>query len=506
MTPRSPRVFHRPSSRPWLLALVGGLGGVWLAFHFPIYTAHGSGTLPYWQRLWSAVASALHVRWSYPGNWFIGHRMLIPAVSIVALLYVGVLWAIWRRSVSLAELCAWTLAAGLLFVVGPRFQSSDISDYLIRARMEFVYHLNPFATPPMFLVGDPFMATAAWPHVRWVYGPLFLLFMAPFARMTHPLAALLFLRATTLLLHVANGCLVWHVSSDHPRRRTLFAAAYLLSPLLIIESAGNAHNDFLMILFILLAVLFSQKGKTVAASASLAAAVLIKLYAAPVLICFCSANLRKSRREAIRAVLPAVVMIIAAYAPFWAGPTTVLSAFDGGSSKRLMHSLLTVVHLTTGLPELRLTQLGLALTLVAVVIGAGASLVSRRWQTAAAYTMFFWCSVGSGWFWPWYAAAPAALALSARHRPIRWGGIALLVSTLALYLDPHLWSNAQGLGSVVLLAVFLIPLGTVALVWWLGEQGFAERLLDDFRIAVRPLERSSPEATRLPSPVGTDPS
>jgi hypothetical protein len=451
-----------------------------LAFHFPIYTAHGSGTLPHLQRLWSALTSVLGVAWSYPGNWFIGHRLLMPAVSIAALLYVAVLWALWRHDISLPELCAWTAAGGLLFVVAPRFQSSDISDYLIRARMEFVYHLNPFARPPMFLVGDPFMATAAWPHVRWVYGPVFLLFMAPFAETSPPLTALLLLRATTLILHIANGCLLWHVAADHPRRRSFFAGAYLLSPLLLIESAGNARNDFLMILFILLAVFFSQRERTVATSISLAAAVLVKLYAAPVLLCFCAANVRRRPRELARAVLPAVALIIAAYAPFWVGRATILSAFDGGSSRRLLHSLLTVVHITTGLSELVLTRLGLGLTVLAVIGGAATSLLSRRWQTAAAYTMFFWCSIGSGWFWPWYVAAPAALALAAGDRPIRWGALSLLITTLALYVDPHLWGNAMGRGAVVLSTVFVIPLALVAFRWHLGSESLAQRVADEW--------------------------
>jgi hypothetical protein len=148
------------------------------------------------------------------------------------------------------------------------------------------------------------------------------------------------------LLHLVNGALLWAILATwQPERRGWGTALYLLNPLALVEFAGNAHNDVLMITCILLGVWFHLHGLWTWTVAAWTVAVLAKWIALPLLPLYGLVILWTGRGVRMRAVrlagmagLFAVVTTIL-YAPFWRGPATLNVLFDAPPQRLMVNSL-----------------------------------------------------------------------------------------------------------------------------------------------------------------------
>jgi hypothetical protein len=155
---------------------------------------------------------------------------------------------------------ALTLRLALFFM--PALLSSDIIDYASHGRVAALHHANPYLVTPSAFPSDPYSGLGAWPGVVTVYGPLW----------THVDAALTGLLADASTVQIAfayksvalfadllcAGLIVWITSRW---RRTgigdvapvLALAMWTWNPLVNVELAGNAHNEAVMLVFILAA-------------------------------------------------------------------------------------------------------------------------------------------------------------------------------------------------------------------------------------------------------------
>jgi hypothetical protein len=205
-----------------------------------------SRLLPGW------LAGPLHGWWSPP----LSNSGLASAFGIaIGLMYVFYV---------LAFLCAprlrrrWTIAAivgiHVIFFVSPPLPLTDVFNYLNYARMEVVHGLNPYATIPAIEPhSDPAFAISNWHHLLSPYGPLFT--FITFALVPLGVATSFWIfKAILMLGSLASLWLVWRCAEllhRDPLKATLLVG---LNPLVLVWGLGGDHNDFLMMLFVMIAV------------------------------------------------------------------------------------------------------------------------------------------------------------------------------------------------------------------------------------------------------------
>jgi alpha-1,6-mannosyltransferase len=152
---------------------------------------------------------------------------------------------------------------GLLLM--PALFSSDIIDYGSHGRVASLHGVNPYVQPPASFPTDPFSSLGAWPGVVTVYGPLWTHIDAVVTGLL-PNADVAQLAFAYKVLAVAaeiatGGLIVWVVrrwnSLGLPGTSPLLALAmWVWNPLVNVELVGNAHNEAVMLLFVVLAFAF----------------------------------------------------------------------------------------------------------------------------------------------------------------------------------------------------------------------------------------------------------
>jgi alpha-1,6-mannosyltransferase len=391
-------------------------------------------------------------------------------LALFALLLVGAaLAAAWgllivRKGGEPPYALAFALGTTALFALTlallPSLPSDDLFSYILYGRITAVHHANPLVVLPSDFPNDPFLQMVYWRDVRSVYGPVWLALSSGLALVAEALGgSLAFYTALFKLLgvtaHLLNAWLVWLILGRlAPKARLLGTLFYAWSPLCLLEFGASAHNDALMLTFLLLGVYCLTRGTTgwdatavVAFGLSIAtkyvSLALIPLYCA--LVIWTARGRGASWRETLGAVAWRGALlagtILLALAPYWAGPQTINALLFSPPAQQLDNSLLESLSW-----PLRWLAEGVGLTHAAAkslvetglkVAALLAFLALYLWEFRRARTLsgmlagwgwvlLWYALVASGWFWPWYVTwAVGVVALCA------WGRLSVATLLLA---------------------------------------------------------------------------
>jgi len=318
------------------------------------------------------------------------------------------------------------LAHGLLGVIpggNPLTQPADaVRDAVVGAKLvEYGWHTYPGITPYGILWTRVEVAIAALSH-----GNVF--------------AAMLLFKAVAVAASLGSAALIWRVLGRiSPRLQLLGTLAYLWNPLVLMEVAGEGHNDALMIFFVMAALLACVSSRPAASVAGQLLGALTKYV--PVL--FLPSQLmflwRRRGRRTPKLVLEVVVagaltlgLAGLLYARFWHGfhdsffgllhrqfPNGLASLY-GALGLVLRHSPLKPI---AGLLQAVLLTAPLV---IYVVWSSWRVRDERDLARAWAWTSVIFLLVSSPDYWPWYAIMPIALMCVADTEEFFW--LVLLLS------------------------------------------------------------------------------
>ncbi|HYP21462.1 MAG TPA: hypothetical protein VEY08_15425 [Chloroflexia bacterium] len=472
---------------------------------------------------------------------------LLLYMLVLAFLFAAYIFAV--RRANRLSLSAWAsrrlfrrllaVTAGLLvlLMLTREIYAVDVFAYSWFGRIGGVFGDNPYVhVPSDYAASD----TGGWlPYLYWrdlpaPYGPVWLILAGAVAKVAnlfgsdiayHVIGHKLLVSAAYLL----SVWLIWKVAGQlagkwvrsaafagrarrsrraggtqvvpaaSKARGLQFAAAlaFAWNPLMLIEFGISAHNDLLMLLFVLLAVYLHLRGRWQLAVLALALACLIKFTAIIFVPGYLWLLLWQARRSthggswarALARVGGAAGIFagtcVAFYVPFWQGPATLNVLYEDPTAQFFVHSFGTIVN--RKLPEL-LSALGfasegvrsregleaLASTLARWVPLAVTGLVAV-WQTwparntqrllqAWVWTIFVLLTVGLAWFWPWYVAWLLVPALLSADRRLVNATILLSFTSLTIYLvgvplrsiwpDVRLWTALWVMGLPLLYVGF----------------------------------------------------
>jgi alpha-1,6-mannosyltransferase len=283
--------------------------------------------------------------------------LLIVAALVAA--FVFLLVEAWSNRVRLSSVLVAAGASLTISVAAPVLLSRDVFSYAAYARIYGVDHLNPYGSVPAAFPRDPFVAVTAaqWIHVHPLYGPVFTLVSGAIVRAwpRSPGAVIFAFKALAgTSIAIATACAALAARALRAERAALTAAVVGLNPVLVVHTVGGGHNDALIAAALsgalALAVTEPRRRapeqdrrpltlKTVAVTALLTLAVLIKAVVAPVLVLWLWSAARWApprHRMRTMAVHAATVtgLSVAVFTPIMAGRYTLvpLGTFGGVES------------------------------------------------------------------------------------------------------------------------------------------------------------------------------
>jgi len=144
------------------------------------------------------------------------------------------------------------LSVHVILLLAPPLALTDVFNYINYGRMEVVHHLNPYTTIPIAEPhGDPAFVLSNWHQLLSPYGPLFTLLT--FVVVPLGVAGSFWaLKAILGLTSLAIIWLVWRCARLLGRDQRVAIVLVGLNPIVLMWGLGGDHNDFLMVLFVML--------------------------------------------------------------------------------------------------------------------------------------------------------------------------------------------------------------------------------------------------------------
>lgn len=263
----------------------------------------------------------------------VGGTILLSLIGITLYLVyaVGAL-VLWRGPVFRQQtqlIWAGAIAVSTVLLWAYPVTSTDIFDYFFRSRMAVTYGANPYLALPNQFKTDPFLRYIGWPNAPSAYGPLweYLSYGMVWLGGNSLLWNVLLYKGLAAVTHLLTGLLISALVPE-TRLRTLSLYLWLFSPLALWELIGVGHNDGLMIITLLAALVAVRHDRYWLAVIALTAGALIKFLPAIFLPLVVSAWLRNETtwprrgRALLLAGLLFCIPVCLLYAPFWDVPTT----------------------------------------------------------------------------------------------------------------------------------------------------------------------------------------
>ena len=141
--------------------------------------------------------------------------------------------------------------------------ATDVFRYFVRARVTSVYGESALSVPPSAFPEDPYLSLAGeWATETSPYGPVWELLAAGVTVLSGQrlLSGLLLFKGLGMLLHLACATLIWlSLKRAAPEIRARHTLLWAWNPALLLMFVVDAHNDALMLFWLLLAFYLMQQ-------------------------------------------------------------------------------------------------------------------------------------------------------------------------------------------------------------------------------------------------------
>ncbi len=186
----------------------------------------------------------------------LGYRVFLIALLSYSGAFVGIL--LLARRISSRWAIALTIALQLIVFVGPVLISTDVFSYIAYARMGVVHAVNPYLHGPTSIAADPVYRYVGkdWVKVATAYGPLYTLLSYPLAPLG-VVGALWGMKLEALLASAGTLALTWRCARMRGLDPKFALIVVGVNPLWVIYGLGGAHNDLIMTLFLMGAVVLT---------------------------------------------------------------------------------------------------------------------------------------------------------------------------------------------------------------------------------------------------------
>ncbi len=278
--------------------------------------------------------------------------------------------------------------------------------------------LNPYQHPVSEAAGSAFgrsLAEYGWRPAHGIspYGPVWMNIVSAVGPVAGDVEA--GVRVLKLVAVGAAGIAAWLICRTvEPALRARAFTTFWWNPVVIIEGAGEAHNEAVMIVLVVLSLWCVRRNAVAGAAGALAAAVLTKWIPAffgPAYLLYLWRRRLLTPRTILLSTLVVAGIAVLAYWPFWIGADT----FAGIQSLPRPRFIASSTGVFIRLLGYDLEAAQILRTVAAVVLGVAsvhAAVVSRtdtQLIRACAATALVYVLLASPMYWAWYVMLPIAL-------------------------------------------------------------------------------------------------
>lgn len=475
-------------SRPALLAACGAGAAILYLFTF---------TLPY--RLPDGLRQPLAHFGTLSGpSWGATLALLLSLVSLFALY----LWSVHlcealetRPNVlmtrgprlALAIIYGFAAASALVLIWMYPIFSSDIFYYMSADRIWTVFHENPFVVPPLQAAHDLFFPYTRWGHYTLPYGPLWPWISAATSAFgdSEVLRTLVLFKALAVLGYLATLPLVaWATGRIQPGRQLTATCIFAWNPLVLIELAGNGHNEGIALVPVILGLGFWARRASAATALGLAASFAVKatvLVAMPALLW---PGLRRATRAGqlplwlLTHAAPGVALLVLAWVP-WNFAGVAAPFREVGQYYLSMSALLmTLLPSDQSTVALRLWQAA-GLALVVLVCFRERTTLAAEGRPALrvvwGLSVLYWLIIAP-FYSPWYFLWPILFAAPLADRRVTMLTALAAAGALCTYVVQFIVRSSVPMTAAQLNALGMLVASLPYLVgWWWGKRTSAGR-------------------------------
>ncbi len=332
--------------------------------------------------------------------------------------------------------------------------SIDLYTYIAQGYLGTIPGQNPYSVEAKSVFDTPLglqLVEYGWRPVHGIspYGALWTQLEIAIIRMTGNISiAILVIKALVVTASLTSAVIIWKILGRIcPTAQFLGTLVYLWNPLITVEFAAEGHNDALMIMFVLAAVLFCVARRPVLSIIAILLGVFTKylpLIFMPAQALFLWRGWRNWKRFAFEMTLGLAIGIgiaLLLYSPLWLGVNTFNGVF--------LNARLSSPTSPAGILSWLLKQLiskekagqisgGIIGVLYAIlVLALSFSLRDKsRLRELFAYIALSYVLIAASIYWPWYACLPfALLALSPSGISLTMALVLSFSSRLAAPLD-----------------------------------------------------------------------
>jgi hypothetical protein len=462
-----------PRVRLWMLALLGLLSGLCY------YVLISAALVPYWGLSFNVRGTKYGGPLTWPARLLdLAHlpRTERPFVFVLLMVALVCLWVVAiylvrrdrRKAVTIVIAAAFGLFA-LIFVFTPTFMSRDVFSYIFYGRAMSVYHANPFVLIPHARQSDIFYPLIGWKYNASVYGPVFNYLSWLVTKIAGNNIAANVLGFKVMAFSFYAACLpmvYWIARRLTPGKENMALAITAWCPILVMHTLGGAHNDLIMVAFVLAGYLLYRKGYLLTGIAIVAVAVAVKVIAvfalAPMLVLYVRDKRGAPLKRLVAGVAACVGVVVVLYIPFLKSlnifkATSRMSSMYSTSSVPKIFSWLYVKAFGGGAAansRAHLLFLGIAAILGILLL---LKVKDYRSMTLCASSLVLVWFLTSTYVLPWYLALGLVMAALTGWNATT-GALVAAAAIFSLYHIP----TTKGGGPVFYLG---IPLLVVLVIW-----------------------------------------
>jgi hypothetical protein len=391
----------------------------------------------------------------------------------IVLMYVGYLVALRCASrLPVRWVVGAILAVHAIFLLAPPLALTDVFNYINYGRMEVVHHLNPYTTIPILEPhDDPSFILSNWHQLLSPYGPMFTLLT--FVVVPLGVAGSFWaLKGILAVASLATIFLVWKCARLLGRNPLSAVVLVGLNPIVLVWGLGGEHNDFLMVLFIMLGFYLLllarvRVGEGEPGSASEGASVLRAARASGWLLPLSAPEIGAGAAFVIATAIKASggVLIPVVLVGLLRAPRALIQVVLGMVAATAVVGAISLLAFGLHIPDLstqsRLVTSESVPNLIGLAVGAGgeskalhdlmsgvliASVLGccwLAWRRRDSITASGWASVALlvtlSWVLPWYVLWVLPLAVLSGSRRLRMAALALGVYLIVA------WAPVSGL-------------------------------------------------------------
>lgn len=195
---------------------------------------------------------------------YIGYfnRPLSTAIYLILLaflftFYIRLLSLVKKRELTSKQFWWLVGIASVILVFSYNAFSYDLFNYMFDAKIFTVYGLNPYQHKALDFPNDPFLAFMHWTHRNYPYGPIWLSLTIPlsFLGMQKFLLTLYLFKTMVIASLVGTVYFIGKITEKiNPSQKLISMSFFAFNPLVIIESLVSAHNETVMMFFLLWAI------------------------------------------------------------------------------------------------------------------------------------------------------------------------------------------------------------------------------------------------------------